>query len=95
MLLHLICRRTHLMISTFTCSQDQIENLLSESEHIGQRRKEAAEMLQANVIITTRLDTVHTITPFQSFLSASPSLIYVLSQEAGLARKNPTQKTHT
>jgi len=27
--------------------QDQIDNLLSESEHIGQRRKEAAEMLQA------------------------------------------------
>jgi dynamin 1-like protein len=26
---------------------DQIETLLSESEHIGQRRKEAAEMLQA------------------------------------------------
>ena len=25
---------------------DQIENLLSESEHIGQRRKEAAEMLK-------------------------------------------------
>ena len=27
--------------------QDQIEVLLSESEHIGQRRKEAAEMLDA------------------------------------------------
>lgn len=27
--------------------QDQIESLLTESEHIGQRRKEAAEMLQA------------------------------------------------
>lgn len=26
---------------------DQIESLLSESEHIGQRRKEAAEMLEA------------------------------------------------
>ena len=26
--------------------QDQIQVLLSESEHIGQRRKEAAEMLQ-------------------------------------------------
>ncbi len=28
--------------------QDQIEQLLSESEHIGQRRKEAAEMLQVS-----------------------------------------------
>ena len=27
--------------------QEQIDSLLSESEHIGQRRKEAAEMLQA------------------------------------------------
>ena len=27
--------------------QDQIDILLSESEHIGQRRKEAAEMLEA------------------------------------------------
>jgi len=30
--------------------QEQIEGLLSESEHIGQRRKEAAEMLQARTI---------------------------------------------
>ena len=28
--------------------QDEISSLLSESEHIGQRRKEAAEMLQVN-----------------------------------------------
>ena len=29
--------------------QEEIASLLSESEHIGQRRKEAAEMLQVNV----------------------------------------------
>ncbi len=29
--------------------QEQIDQLLSESEHIGQRRKEAAEMLQVRV----------------------------------------------
>ena len=31
--------------------QEAIASLLSESEHIGQRRKEAAEMLQVNIRI--------------------------------------------
>ncbi len=31
--------------------QDQIEALLSESEHIGQRRKEAAEMLAVSIVL--------------------------------------------
>ena len=31
--------------------QEEIATLLSESEHIGQRRKEAAEMLQVYIIV--------------------------------------------
>ena len=40
--------------------QDEISSLLSESEHIGQRRKEAAEMLQASTIILST-SSVHLI----------------------------------
>ena len=38
--------------------EEAIASLLSESEHIGQRRKEAAEMLQVSVIVKRLVNLV-------------------------------------